>query len=230
MLGAIVCLTACSEDELTQAEKEAKETQKLVKEITDNYNSITEKKWEYKAFEGSESLIAASKTDDGADALQTVNKAKYAYDLKMVLSFSKEGDLIKPTVAINVPESDQEKTMIGILNKITMEAWGFPAYEELSPAQLLGHLADYRRFIAAPLASDKLTTDQLTNDETGRCIFSIALKDFSEMAYDDVVLNQKKFIDGNVDKIYLNEDGTLTVETTSEKYGVSKMIYQEVAE
>ncbi len=231
LLVAMISFTACSKDDkLTPEEQEAKQTKELVDQVTVNYTTITSKKWALKEFEGSESLIAASKTEDGNDALQIVTKAKYSPDLNMVLSFTKDGDLIKPTVKINVAEDDLEQTMIGILNKITTEAWGFPAYSELTPGQLLGHLADYRRFIAAPFAADALTTEQITNDETGLCIFSIGLRDYSAMVYDDVVLNQKKFIDGNSDKIYLNEDGTLTVETTSEKYGVSKLILEEVTE
>jgi len=41
-------------------------------------------------------------------------------------------------------------------------------------------------------------------------------------------LAQKKLIGGNSDKIYFNEDGTLTVETTDVEFGVSKLILEEV--
>jgi uncharacterized Zn finger protein (UPF0148 family) len=225
MLGAVICFSACSDDdELTQEEKDAKQAKELVEQITETYTTITDKKWSYKEFQPSKAMEDASKTDDGATAKTRINDAKHALNFNMELSFKAEGDKVKPSIAMNVPEDELEAKVLTYLN----EPWGFELFTEVSDSELKSYLAQFRRVIAAPLAADKLGTDEITNEETGLCVFTIALRDYSEMTYDDVILNQKKFIAGNDDKIYLNEDGTLTVESTHKDYGVSKIILEEV--
>lgn len=225
LLGAMISFTACSkDDELTAEEKEAKQTKELLETITANFDAITAKKWTFKEFQPSAEMLAASKTDDGVVALTTITKAAQAPNFNMVLSFAAEGDFYKTNVAMNVPEADLEAKLIAYQDAIA----GFPAgflYESKEY-----YMASVRRVAAAPFAADDLTTDEITNEETGLCIFSVRMNDFSEFSYEDLVLAQKKLIAGNNDKIYMNEDGTLTVETTSADYGVSKYIYKEVTE
>ncbi|MBI9062020.1 MAG: hypothetical protein JEZ14_08515 [Marinilabiliaceae bacterium] len=226
LLGAMVSFTACSkDDELTAEELEAKQTKELVETITANFETITSKEWAYKEFQPSAEMLAASNTED--EALQRINLGNSAKKFNMVISFSPEGDLLKPSVAMGLPDDKLEQTVLDCLNAPYIEM-GFVLYTELTESQLKSYLADYRRVVAAPFSADKLTTNQITSEETGRCIFTIGLRDYSEMGYEDVMLNQKKPIEGNSDKIYTNEDGTLTVETTSEKYGVSKVVLEVV--
>lgn len=224
MMGAIISLTACSkDDELTPEELEAKQTQELLEKIGENYSTVTSKKWAYKEFQASDKMVEAKENDDYVAGTR-INDAKHAKNFNMVLSFAADGEMMKPSIAMNVPEDELEAKVLTYLN----EPWGFELFTEVSESEMKSYLAQFRRVVAAPLAADKLGTDEITNEETGLCIFTIKLKDYSEMEYDDVVLNQKKFIEGNADKIYLNEDGTLTIEITSEAYGVSKLILEEV--
>lgn len=227
LLGAMISFTSCSDDdELTAEELEAKQTKELLETITTNFDAITTKKWAYKEFQPSADMEAASKTDDGYAALTRITDAKYAKDFNMVLSFVANGDLYSPGIAMNVPEDELEAIVLNSLN----EPYGFEVYTELTDSQLKSYLAQYRRVVASPFAADDLTTDEITSEETGLCIFSIGIRDFSSLSYDDLVLSQKKLIAGNSDKIYMNEDGTLTVETTSTEYGVSKLILTEEKE
>ena len=225
LLGAVASFTSCSkDDDLTPEEIEAKEKQELVAEITTNFETITTTQWAFKEFQPSDDLLAASETEDGAVAKTQIMDAKHAKNFNMVLTFSADGEVLKPSIAMNVPEEELETKVLAYLN----EPWGFELYTELSDNELKSYLAQFRRVIAAPLAADDLGTDDITSEETGLCIFSISMRDFSELSYDDTVLAQKKLIEGNSDKIYINADGTLTVETTSTDYGVSKLILEEV--
>ena len=63
LIGAIMSFSACSsDDEMTEEEKEAQQTQELLETITTNFNNITSKKWTLKQFEPSASMLEASKT------------------------------------------------------------------------------------------------------------------------------------------------------------------------
>lgn len=225
LLGAMISFTACSkDDELTAEEKEAKQTKELLETITANFDAITAKKWTLKEFQPSADMLAASETDDGVVALTTITKAAQVPNFNMVLSFASEGDLYKTDVAINVPEADLEAKLIAYQDAIA----GFPAgflYESKEY-----YMAGVRRVIAAPFAADEAEIEEIVDEATGDCILKIGQTDFSKLSYEDLVLAQKKLIAGNNDKIYMNEDGTLTVETTSADYGVSKYIYKEVTE
>ncbi len=222
-LGAVVSFTSCSKDEeLTPEELEAKQKQELVAEITTNFETITTAQWAYKEFQPSDDLLAASETEDGLTAQTRIQDAKHAKNFNLVLSFKVDGNLLQPKVAMNVPEEELEAKVLAYLS----ESYGVPVTEVWG--SLESYLAQFRRVIAAPLAADDLGTDDITSEETGLCIFSISMRDFSDLSYDDTVLAQKKLIEGNSDKIYINADGTLTVETTSTDYGVSKLILEEV--
>ncbi|WP_142531814.1 hypothetical protein [Saccharicrinis carchari] len=224
MLGAVVSFSSCSsDDDLTPEEQEAKDKKELLAEITVNYNMVIAKQWAYKAFEPSADLLAASKTEDGADALTTIAKAEHAKNFNLVLSFGMEGDSAKAKVDVNLSDEEIDVQLKAFQDDLYPDfaEWGFILGKEST-------LASFRRVIAAPFAADDLKIDDITNEETGLCIFKIGMRDFTELNYDDLVLNQKKLVGGNVDKIYLNADGTLTVEVTDEKYGVSKLILEEV--
>lgn len=113
LIGAIMSFSACSsDDEMTEEEKEAQQTQELLETITTNFNNITSKKWTLKQFEPSASMLEASKTEDGYVALTIITKAVQALDFNMVLSFTAQGDLFKTNVAINVAEEDLENKLI----------------------------------------------------------------------------------------------------------------------
>lgn len=225
LLGAMISFTSCSDDdELTAEELEAKQTKELLETITTNFDAITTKKWAYKEFQPSADMEAASKTDDGYAALTTIVKAEQAPNFNMVLSFTVEGDLHNADVALNVPEADLETKLITYQDAIA----GFPSGFLYDTKEY--YMASVRRIVAAPFAADEAEIEDIVDEDTGECILKIGKSDFSKLSYDDLVLSQKKLIAGNSDKIYLNDDGSLTVEVTDEKYGVSKYIYNEVKE
>ncbi len=223
LIGAIMSFSACSsDDEMTEEEKEAQQTQELLETITTNFNNITSKKWTLKQFEPSASMLEASKTEDGYVALTIITKAVQALDFNMVLSFTAQGDLFKTNVAINVAEEDLENKLIEYQDAIS----GFQAGFLYDTEEY--YMASLRQVMAAPFAADNAKIEDIVNETTGECILTIKKADFSNLAYDDVFLSQRKLVAGNNDKIYINQDGTLTVETTSTAFGVSKYIYQEV--
>ncbi len=223
MVGALIGFSSCSkDDDLSPEELEAKQTKELLEKISANYDAITSKKWALKEFQPSASMVAASKTEDGAVALTTIVKGQQASNFNMVLSFAAEGALHKTNVAINVPEADLEATLIAFQDAIA----GFEAGFLYDTKEY--YMASVRRIVAAPFAADDSKIEDIVNEETGECILKIGKTDFSKLSYDDLVLEQRKLVAGNNDKIYKNEDGTLTVETTSKEFGVSKYIYQEV--
>lgn len=224
MVGALIGFTSCSkDDDLSPEELEAKQTKELLEKISANFDDITSQKWALKEFQPSASMVAASQTQDGADALTTITNATHAKNFNLVLSFLTEGAVIKPAIDVNLTDEEIDVKLKAYQDEVYPEFadWGFILGKEST-------LATFRRVIAAPLAADDLKIDDITSDETGLCIFSIAMSDFSGLAYDDLVLARKKLIAGNNDNIYMNEDGTLTVETTSVKYGVSKLILEQV--
>lgn len=224
LLGAVASFTSCSkDDDLTPEEIEAKEKQELVAEITTNFETITTAQWAFKEFQPSDDLLAASESLDGALAKTTMEKAEHAKNFNLALSFVAEGNSFKAKVDVNLSDEEIDTQLKAYQDAVYPEfsEWGFILGKEST-------LASFRRFIAAPFAADDLKIDDITNEETGLCIFSISMRDFSELSYDDTVLAQKKLIEGNSDKIYINADGTLTVETTSTDYGVSKLILEEV--
>ncbi len=223
LLSSVISFTACSsDDEMSEEEKEAQETQELLETITGKFNDITSKKWALKKFEPSASMEASSKNEDGAVALTTIVKAQQALNFDMVLSFSSDGALYKTNVAVNVPEAELEAKLIEYQDAIAGFQTGF-----LYDTQEY-YLASLRRTLAAPFAADEAKVTDIVNEETGECVLKIGKTDFSGFSYDDLVLAQRKLIAGNLDKIYINEDGTLTVESTSTEFGVSKYIYQQV--
>lgn len=226
LLGTMIGFTSCSEDdELTPEELEAKQTEELLETITSNFDAITSKKWTLKEFQPSDDMVAASKTEDGAVALTTITKAEHAKEFNFVLSFVADGALFKPEVDIDLSDEEIDTKLKAFQDAVYPDfaEWGFILGKEST-------LASFRRVIAAPFAADDLKIDDITNEETGLCIFSIAMNDFSSLSYEDLVLSQKQLIEGNSDKIYMNEDGTLTVETSDETYGISKTILEEVTE
>lgn len=223
LLGAMVSFTACSkDDELTAEELEAKQTKELLETITDNFNDITSKKWTFKEFQPTAELVAAKGTDD--EALMAILRSENISKLNPVLRFEEDGDFKKVHVDFNLSEDELFAKLLEAQSSMFPWAVGMDylvfGKESFS--------ADFRRFISAPFAADDLNTDDITSETTGLCIFNVGKSDFSKLSYDDVVLAQKKLIAGNSDKMYINEDGTLTVETTSEKFGVSKLILEEV--
>lgn len=225
LFGALLSFTACSDDdELTPEELEAKQKSELLETVATNFDDVVAKKWTIKEFQPSDAMVASSETPDGNTALTRIKTAEYATTFKMILSFEADGDSFKPKVKIDVPENELESLALGYLSDL----YGFELTELWVPKET--YLAQFRRIIAAPLAADALGTDDITNEETGLCIFDIEMSDFSDLSYDDLVLGQKKLIEGNDDKIYFNEDGTLTVESTSADFGVSKLILEEVTE
>ncbi|WP_430812882.1 MULTISPECIES: hypothetical protein [unclassified Carboxylicivirga] len=216
MMSLFVGFTACSDDDtLTKEEQEQKDQQELLAKINDNFEAITTKAWAFTAFEPSDDLVAASQTDD-ATALTMVVKGEQATNFNMVLSFTVEGDIIKPSVAMNVAEADMLPKLLAYQTAISGLELDFLFDTEAA------YQAEIRRIIAAPLAADELTREELTNEETGLCIFSISQNDFSALSYEDLVLSQRKLVAGNDDKIYIDADGTLVVEATNKAYGVSK--------
>jgi len=224
LLGAMVSFTACSkDDELTAEELEAKQTKELLEKISDNFTGVTSMKWTLKEFQPSDDMLADSKTVDGAEAKTIIVKAEHAKNFNLILSFLEDGDFLKPKVDVNLTDEEIDTKLKAFQDAVYPDFadWGFILGKEST-------LAGFRRVIAAPFAADDLGIDDITSEETGLCIFKIGMSDFSKLSYDDVVLAQKKLIAGNSDKIYFNEDGTLTVETTQEKYGVSKLILEEV--
>ncbi len=227
LLGAMVCFTSCSDDdELTPEEQEAKQKEELLVTITANYDAVTSKKWELKEFQPSADMQAAAATEDGAVAATIIARTSFAHNFNMVMSFSAEGDAFKPKVDFNLTDEEIDEQLMAYQNELypDMADWGvFVLGKEVT-------LAEFRRVVAAPLAADELGIDDITNDETGLCIFSFEIRDYTQLSYDDMILAQNKLIAGNDDKIYLNEDGTLTIEATSTEFGVSKYIYNEVTE
>ncbi len=225
LLGAMVSFTACSkDDELTAEELEAKQTKELIETITANFETITSKEWAFKEFVSSEALITAAKDPDNTVANETMKVRKHVGNFKPVLSFEAIGDLIKPSVSFGLTDEEIENKIMDYQSDAYPDwpaEWGLVFSVE-------SYSAKFRRAIAAPLAADDLKIDDITSEETGLCIFKMGMNDFSKLSYDDVVLAQKRLIAGNSDKMYINEDGTLTVETTSEKFGVSKLILEEV--
>ncbi len=133
-----------------------------------------------------------------------------------------KGALYKTNFAVNVPEAELEAKLIEYQDAIAGFQTGF-----LYDTQEY-YLASLRRTLAAPFAADEAKVTDIVNEETGECVLKIGKTDFSGFSYDDLVLAQRKLIAGNLDKIYINEDGTLTVESTSTEFGVSKYIYQQV--
>lgn len=241
MVGAVISFTACSsdtekpdtgdveepkdeepEDELTEEEKQELKRVELQETITANFETITNNKWQYEEFEASESMIEASKTEDGADALTTILNSKHSKNFNLTISFNDE----KHNVSADVNLEDEQ---IDIFLKEYQDElypdfadWGFI----LGKDEVLGA---FRRIVASPFAADNLKIDEITDEDTGLVIFSIEMRDFTDLSYEDTVLAQNKLIKDNADKMYLNEEGTLlTVETTHEKYGVSKVIYKLV--
>jgi len=227
LLGALVCLTACSkEDELSPEELEAKQTKELLEKISDNYSSFTSKKWAYKDFVFSDDLLAASKTEDGIQAKTIVDNASQASNFNMELTFEEvQGDSLKVNVDFNLTDEQIDAKLLEYQDAI------YPDFSAWGMGLILGKeetLAQLRRVIASPIAADDLKTAEITDLKTGLCKFKIGKADFAKLMYEDLVLSQKKLIGGNNDKIYLNEDGTLTVESTHTDYGVSKLILEEV--
>lgn len=244
ILGVIVSLSACSDDDdpvtpeepvvpeevpLTPEELEAIKVKELIEETTANYNSFTAKKWQLKEFVGSDDLIAASKTDGGAVAKTIVLDASQAPNFNMVLNFedTDETSTKKVVVDINLSEEEINTKLLAYQGAVFPD---FAAYDFLLIGTTNQLLAQMKRVIASPFAADELKTDDITDDETGLCKFDITFADFSNLTSEEIVLGQKKMIKGNSDKIYMNEDGTLTVETTHADYGVSKLILEEVTE
>ncbi|WP_430972302.1 hypothetical protein [Sunxiuqinia rutila] len=224
LLGAVASFTSCSkDDDLTPEEIEANEKQELVDEVTTNFNTVTSTLWTFKEFQPSEDLLAASETEDGAIAKTIMVKAEHAKNFNLILSFVAEGDSFNPKVDVNLSDEEIDTQLKAFQDAVYPEfaEWGFILGKEST-------LASFRRVIAAPFAADELKIDDITNEETGLCIFSIAMRDFSELSYEDAVLAQKQLVAGNSDRIYFNEDGTLTVETTDVEFGVSKLILEEV--
>ncbi|MBI9059159.1 MAG: hypothetical protein JEZ01_15465 [Labilibaculum sp.] len=225
LLGALVSFTSCDkDDDLSPEELEAKQTEELIETITANFDAVTTKKWSFKEFQPSADMLAASTTQDGVVALTTIVKAEQAPSFNMVVSFITEGDFKMTDVAVNVPEADLEAKLIAYQDAIA----GFPAGFLYDTKEY--YLSSVRRIVAAPFAADEDAIEDIVNEDTGECILKIKKSDFSTLTYEDVVLAQKKMFAGNGDKIYINEDGSLTVEVTSEDYGVSKYIYNEVTE
>nr|WP_319399148.1 hypothetical protein [uncultured Carboxylicivirga sp.] len=224
-LGATISFTSCSsDDELTPEEQEAKQTEELLATISANYDEITSKEWSYKEFQPSDDMLAASQTDNGYLALTTIVKAEQSKNFGLVVSFTEEGGEDKVNVALNVPEEELEARLIAFQDAIAGFETGF-----LYDTQEY-YIATIRRVVAAPFAADDKEIEDIVDETTGESILSISASNFSSLSYDDLVLSQRKLIEGNSDKIYLNEDGTLTVEVTSEDYGVSKYIFTEVTE
>ncbi len=228
MFGLLVSFTACSsdDDELSPEEVEAQQTEELLSEITANFEDITSKTWAYKEFQPSDDMVASSETEDGYVALTGILKADHAKNFNLELTFiAQEDGLYKPTIAVNLSDEEVDVALQAYQDDLypDMADWGFLLGKEST-------LASFRRVIAAPLAADELGIDDITSEETGLCIFTIASRDFSDLSYEDLVLAQRKLIAGNDDKIYVNEDGTLTIETTSTDFGVSKVILTEVTE
>nr|WP_321451317.1 hypothetical protein [uncultured Carboxylicivirga sp.] len=224
-LGATISFTSCSsDDELTPEEQEAKQTEELLATISANYDEITSKEWSYKEFQPSDDMLAASQTDDGYVAKAIIAKAEQAKNFGLVVSFAEDGNKTKVDVAINVPDDELEARLIAFSDAQMDEPLGF-----LYDIQEY-FIATVRRVVAAPFAADDLEIEDIVDEATGECILSISASNFSSLSYDDLVLSQRKLIEGNSDKVYLNEDGTLTVEVTSEDYGVSKYIFAEATE
>ncbi|WP_027471476.1 hypothetical protein [Saccharicrinis fermentans] len=225
LIGALVSFTACDDDdELTAEELEAKQTEELLETISANFDDIVSKQWAYKEFVPSDDMLTASQTEDGYVARTIIIKAEQVSNFNMVLSFTKDADVYATDVAVNVPEADLVAKLIAYQDAIAGFEAGF-----LYDTQEY-YLSSIRRVIAAPFSADDDAIEDIVDEETGECILEITPADFSALGYDDLVLSQKKLIAGNSDKVYLNEDGTLTVEVTSEDYGVSKYIYSEVTE
>lgn len=226
LMGLMVSFASCSsdDDELTPEEQEENQKEELLATISSNYSTITSKQWALKEFQASDDMVAASQTDDGAVALTTIIKAEQVLNFDLVLSFSQEGDVENIDVAMNVAEEDLEAKLIAFQDAIAGFEAGF-----LYDTQEY-YIATIRRVVAAPFAADDDKIEDIVDENTGECILTISESDFSLLSYDDIVLSQRKLIAGNSDKIYLNEDGTLTVEVTSEDYGVSKYIFDEVTD
>jgi len=88
MVGALIGFTSCSkDDDLSPEELEAKQTKELLEKISANFDDITSQKWALKEFQPSASMVAASQTQDGADALTTITNATHAKNFNLVLSF-----------------------------------------------------------------------------------------------------------------------------------------------
>ena len=225
MLGAVICFSACSDDdELTQEEKDAKQAKELIEQITENYTTITSKKWSLKEYQPSEALKTAAANPDNTDANSRMAKINHVGNFNMQLSFaSTSTDSLQVNVDVNLSDEEIDAKLKEYQDAIypDFKDWGFILGKEST-------LASFRRVIAAPFAADKLTIDEITNEETGLTIFKVIMSKYEGLLYDDVVLAQRKIIADNDDKIYLNEDGTLTVESTHKDYGVSKLIMEEV--
>jgi hypothetical protein len=221
-------LTACSEDELTQAEKEAKETKEILAKVTENYNSFTSKKWALKEYQKSAALEAASNDPDDTEANTLVGNISQAGNFNMEMYFEKTNtDSLHVKVDFNLTDAQVDEKLMEYQDELhpDFSSWGMGFI--LGKEEVLGQL---RRVIASPLAADDLKLADITDFTTGLLKFKIDKANYATLSYDDLVLSQRKLIGGNGDKIYFNEDGTLTVESTSEKYGVSKLIMSEVTE
>jgi len=221
LLGVTLGFSGCSkDDELSPEEKEAKEKEALLTKIDENFDAIISKSWSFKEFQPSDDMTAASKTDDGAVALTTIVKGEQAKNFKMAVSFEKEGEIYNVNVALGVSTERIPQLLLDYQTAILGFSLDFLFETENT------YLAEIKRIVAAPLGNDEATKDEISNDETGNIILTIAQNDLSEKEYEDIVLDQKKLITGNNDKIYINEDGYLVVETTSTDYGVSKYIFE----
>ncbi len=240
MLGLLVSFTACSSDDddddvkpgeeevtpPTEEEEEVDPQEQLLADITANFEAITSKTWSYKEFQPSDDMVASSETEDGYVALTAIENGNYAKNFNFVLTFvAQEDGLYKPTLAINMSDEEVDAGLQAYQDDLFPDFAGMEFFLGKEST-----LATFRRVIAAPLAADDLAIDDITSEETGLCIFTIAPRDFSDLSYDDMVLAQRQLIAGNDDKIYINLDGTLTIETTSTEFGVSKVILEEITE
>ena len=234
LLVAMISFTACTDEETLSIERlesmldelDQQKADQLVEQATANYNAITEKKWTLKEYQPSFMLRAAALDPDNTDANTRMAKIKHVKNYNMELYFeTAEDNSLKVRVDVGLTDEEVDVKLKEFQDDIypDFKDWGFILGKEST-------LAGFRRVIAAPLAADNLGIDDITNEETGLCIFSITKRDMSELSYDDVVLTKNKLIANNDDKLYLNGDGTLTIETTSKEYGVSKLIMSEVTE
>lgn len=223
LLGTVVAFTSCSDDELTPEEIEAKEKQELIDKAANTLEEIGSKKWKLEDYQASEKLVAAA-NEGHTQAFTRVGNLRHIKGLDFTLTFTAVGDSLKPVVTTDLTTE-----------QITEKQWAhqndlYAAYGQLDFLLISqeAFLSDLKRIIVAPFAADDLKAIEIIDESKAECIFKIGARDFSEMSYEDVVLSSRKLIGENDDKIYFNEDGTLTVETTSVDFGVSKLILKEV--
>lgn len=212
-----------SGDDLTDEEAAAL----LLTQIDANFQAVVTNTWNYAGFEPSADMESASKTEDGYDALSAilVGNGALLY-FSPVLSFTIDGDVITPIVELFYDEDELVSLLIEYEDYTNNGMFSDDGGLTESIFGKESNFAQVRGTVAAGLAADALSTDDIVDDSTGELLFTFEQNDLSSKSYDDIVLSQRLLVKGNSNKIYIESStGDLIIESTTVKYGVSQYRY-----